>query len=267
MLESELIDNSKPKINLNWSQIFPHQNTNKDAVDNKNSSSTAMKSSTQNVIESLANLQINPLSNEFIDTRTREQILADRKERKQQIRHQKSIESYQQKLQKIRQPKSDKIQLITTQTKDRFDQSTSLILAPVIQQRSTQTKRITAANIEINLFDLISSATAKKKPLPNDRRCRNGNRKLMKLNAVTMIKRHKGKKREIPKKKWFSRMKKSILLSRQLRKQQSKNEIENKPVDDDKQIIETKEIPLVQPVSSAKEEVMHQIIFSRKFRS
>lgn len=251
---------------ISWSQLFTNQNHNNNLTETNPST---------DVTESFQKLQINnsPTANNYnqlTDPRTREQILADRKSRKQQVRQQKSIQSYQQKLEKIREPKSDKIQFITADKKEKFDQS-SLLLLPKelsIVKRSAKKSSFTA-KIEINLLDFVVNRN--KKSSTTDK-----NRKLAKLKSTsTIIKRHKGKKREIPKKKWHSRMKKSILLSRQMRKEQQiinsavkEPDIVQNPKNSTETQSEKDEIVLSQPSSSPKKEiVMDQIVFSRKFRS
>lgn len=232
-------------------------------------------SPTSNISESLQKLELTPENNseynKVTDIRTREQILAERKMRKNQQRQQKAVDAYLKKLTEIREPKTDKLKVIASVDKQKFDQQNR---SPAVD--SSAVKRLMlpvarrATTIEVNLLDLVA-----KQPIARKKSRRDGYRKLRHTQPLTVIKRHKGKKREIPKQKWLSRLKKSILQARQLRLERCADvavkltdicrEIaETQPTKEERFVVipseEQQKVPALEPACGG-------IQFTRKFRS
>lgn len=271
---SNLLKTKRAIVNNDWPHVAAtstklKSTTSPQQVDNSDGS----RCPTSNISESLQKLVLtthdNGDYNKLTDNRSRDEILAERRVRKTQIRQQKAIDSYHKKLAEIREPKTDKLKVIASADKQKFDRQKE-------SADSNAVKRLTlpvakrSTTIEVNLLDLVA-----KKPVQQKKMRRDRYRKLRRTQPLTVIKRHKGKKREIPKKKWLSRLKKSVLRARQLRRercageqpeQQSVFEIaETQPIEEQPASVvirKEEQMPSCSPAT-----LCCDIQFSRKFRS
>lgn len=175
-----------------------------------------------NVLDQLGNLQLSnkkPSTEDNFktattycketDTRTRDEILAARKQRRQDHWAEVHAQRYAQKVSDLRKPKTDKLQLITGSEKEK-----SHVVSPVKQAVG---KSKLGKSIEVNLLDLVVVVKSKQeRKLDRVKGIRNS------VNIENRLKviRHKGKSREVPKRKCLSQLKRNILLARNSRKLQ-----------------------------------------------
>lgn len=208
------------------------------------------------------------------DTRTREQIQEERAKRKADQAQQKIEQTYQQQVANRRSNKSEKIKLIDSETMTKMinhqHKDDTRNLSTVQRISSNKTKR-KIQKLEISLMDLVIDTTKRKQQQQQQKSLEI--RLKTRGNADRVIQRNKGKKREIPKKKWLSSLKKSILLSRQLNREQLKMENETKKDEvadlkteegPDKENDKEQDVVLSVPSINTPESDVYK--FSRKFR-
>lgn len=253
--------NKYKKVIDDWPEI-KCQNKSKSEKPHPNSQSISTEC-TSNQINELTNV-MDRLSTQDVEqppndgnnsSKSKEEIRAERKVRRKAKQIEKEQKRFEEKLAKIREPKTQKVKIVDRLVMEKYlhDQE----ICP-----SERKSKIHSA-VKVDLSELINVQMVK----PVDR-SHIRSRQTMKLTNTTQ--RHKGKKRENQKKKYVSKLKRSILLSRFLRKQKS---------NDDNVVVlttshcsaresstkEPNEIPLVEetpeiiPPSSG-------IKFSRKFR-
>lgn len=194
--------------------------------------------------------------------KSRDEIRAERRIRRKCKKDEKREQLFQEKLAQIREPKSQKVQIVDKTVMEKY--LTSRKLSPVRCRRQSKLKNHSA--IKVDLVDLINTKVVK----PIDRSSIQSRQKL-KITSGTQC--HKGKKSEIRKKKYVSMLKRSILLSR-LQRNQMKSKADNEPnnVDSETAIsnsnepieVETSkniEVPLNKHSSNSS-----GVVFSRKFR-
>ncbi|XP_037035827.1 selenocysteine insertion sequence-binding protein 2 [Bradysia coprophila] len=195
------------------------------------------------------------------EQKSRDDIRAERRIRRKNDKLKKKDEHLQQKITQIREPKSQKIQIVDKAALDTYVNSRKL--SPV---RDRQRKFKSHSTVKIDLLDLINTKIVR----PIDRSSIQS-RQTGKLTSSTQ--RHKGKKSEVLKKKYVSPLKRSILSSRLLRNQ-LKSEATSQPHDVDSDLKDTdsnnvdpkrlddkpttlNELPSIEPTGFQ---------FSRKFR-
>lgn len=155
----------------------------------------------------LETLSLNSTSNveHIVDNRSREQILADRKVRRNEKKNTLRLQKQQDMINSIRAPKSEKITIIKESVLLAYKQSDN---APSPNKKKTKRR-------EVNFVDILKVQI--ENPM-QPKTIANTNTKKDKHQDPTVIVRNKGKKREIPAKKYIHPLKRNILLSRQLRK-------------------------------------------------
>lgn len=145
--------------------------------------------------------------------KSRDEIRIERQLRRKSKKIEKNEQRLQDKLAHIREPKSQKVQVVDEIVMETYLKSRKL--SPTRNRRQNKSKNRSA--IKIDLLDLINTKVVR----PIDKSTMQS-RQTIKLPTGTQ--RHKGKKSEVLKKKYVSKVKRSILQSRQLR--QLRNEIE-----------------------------------------
>lgn len=144
------------------------------------------------------------------DTRTREEILAARKQRRHDHWAEVHAQRYAQKVSDLRTPKTDKLQLITGSEKEKFH------AVPAVKQAAG--KSMLGKPIEVNLLDLVVMVKSKQERKHDHVK---GIRNAVNIeNGLKMI-RHKGKSREVPKRKCLTQLKRGILQARSSRRSQA----------------------------------------------
>lgn len=138
----------------------------------------------------------------------RDEIKVERQLRRRNKADEKKEKKLQEKITQIREPKSQKVQVVDKGVMDAYLKSRKL--SPIRNRKQGKTKNNSA--VKINLLDLMNNKVVK----PIDRTFIQS-QKTSKLKSGTQI--HKGKKKEGSKKKYVSKLKKSILLSREIRNQ------------------------------------------------
>lgn len=176
------------------------------------------------------------------ETRSREQILTERKSRKIAQKNEAVRKRYEEQVAQIRAPKCEKVKVVD---RSRADQ---ILNGIEMEHANGGGNRILRKNnkkrgVEVNLCDLLDASVTNNTLLYQPCKELSAKGETNKSDAVV---RNKGKKTEKPKKKWVSDLKKNILESRDVRRDAG----------DEK-------TPLECPVSI---EVASKIQFSRKFR-
>lgn len=162
-----------------------------------------------------------------VQQKSRDEVRAERRIRRKNEKLKKKEERLLEKMAQIRQPKSEKIQIVNKAAMDTY--LTSRKVSPVRDRKQRKFKSHSA--VKIDLLDLINTKVVR----PIDRSSIQS-RQTGKLTSSTQC--HKGKKSEVLKKKYVSKLKRSILASRLLRNQM-KSEVTNQQKDVESDVKET----------------------------
>lgn len=188
--------------------------------------------------------------------KSKDEIRAERQVRRRTKNKEKSEKRFQEKLEKIREPKSQKFQVVDQIVMETYLSNRKE--SPISNRRQTKSKNHSA--FKIDLLDLINTKMVQ----PIDRSSILQSKKTIKFKSGTQC--HKGKKREVLKRKYVSKLKRSILGSRLLR---SKLKTEVKVVANDEVIdVEAPQCSdneLFKPTTLSAIEPSG-VKFSRKFR-
>lgn len=172
-------------------------------------------------MERLNTDDVEPNVEETKTQKTRDEIRAERQARRKIKQKEKVEKRMQAKVDQIREPKSQKVQVVDKKFMETYLLSRKK--SPTRDRRQGKTKNHSA--IKIDLLDLINAKVVK----PIDR---SSIRRTQTNKSTSITQRHKGKKSEILKKKYVSKIKRSILLSRVLRKEME-TELNSGPDDKD----------------------------------
>lgn len=165
-----------------------------------------------NAMERLSTGEVEQSNTETMAQKSIDEIRAERQLRRRTKKDEKREKLFQQKLVKIREPKSQKIQVVEKIVMETY--LTSRKVSPIRNRRQSKCKNHSA--VKIDLLDLINTKVVK----PIDRSSIQS-KQTIKFKTSTQC--HKGKKREVLKRKYVSKLKRSILVSRLLRKQLKTN--------------------------------------------
>lgn len=192
------------------------------------------------------------------DTRTREEIVAARKQRRHDYWAEVHAQRYAQKVSDLRTPKTDKLQLITSSEKEKLCSD-----SPVKQDAKSKLSK-SIANQKVSLLDLV--VVVKK----------NQERKLDRVkgirNAVNIdngLKVITHKRREVPKRKCLTKLKRSILQARSSRRPHiAPEEPQVSPVDKSSDEIVTQPEPETsKPIDNTSKKCLKgNVQHSRNFR-
>lgn len=198
-----------PDLNI---QSKNHIQGKEDVIVSAEDNSSDQINTLTNAMERISTKDTEQENQETTCHKSRDEIKAERKLRRKAKQIEKEERHLQEKLAQIREPKTQKVKLV-----DKVVMETYLLNQQKSSNRNRQSKSKNHSAVKVNLLDLINAEVVKKidKPLIQ-------NKKTIKLTSITQ--RHKGKKREIQRKKYVSKLKKSILLSRSIRKQIRSNE-------------------------------------------
>lgn len=163
-----------------------------------------------NVLEQMSTNDAEQNKHETQAHKSRDDIRAERKVRRKVKKIEKDERLFQEKLAQIREPKTQKIKIV-----DQNAMETYLANQKINSNRNRRTKSKNSV-VKVNLLDVLNVQVVR----PIDRSCFQ-NRQTIKLTSSTQ--QHKGKKSQFKKKKYVSRLKRSILLSRRLRNQVKPN--------------------------------------------
>lgn len=166
------------------------------------------------------------------DTRTRDEIIAARKRRRQEHWAQVHAHRYEQKVSDIRTPKTDKLQLITCSEKEK--------LRAVSPAKRASGKSKLGKSMEVNLLDLVVVVKSRQEQKQDRFK---GNRNTLNIDTGLKVIRHKGKTREVAKRKCLTQLKRSILQARSSRSQLVPEEFQGSAVDKSTDDIFTKTEP------------------------
>lgn len=217
-----------------------------------------------NAMERLSTGEIQQNIEDKKSHKSKEEIRADRQVRRKIKQNEKVEKRFQEKVAHIREPKSQKVQVV-----DKHFMETYLIsrkASPIRDRRQSKSKSHSA--VKIDLLDLINAKVVK----PIDK---SSIRRKQTNKSTSVTQRHKGKKSEIQKKKYVSKIKRSILLSRVLRKQMTvevKSEADDKGSDlnnpqcNDKLTLESKPANKSIVLTTSPSIEPSGVQFSRKFR-
>lgn len=199
--------------------------------------------------------------------KSKEEIRAERQLRRKSKKIEKAEQRFQEKLAQIREPKSQKLQVVDKMVMDTY--LTSSKETPTSDRRQIKSRNRTS--VKIDLLDLINSKVVR----PIDRSAIQS-KKTTKFTSGTQ--HHKGKKREDMKKKYLTKLKRSILQSRHLRKEM-KTKVEESVGAEDLEKLDLNERQCTENVSLEAAEATSNdkstettlggsgVKFSRKFRS
>lgn len=173
-------------------------------------SNTPQQSSHNSISDRFSNLQITPnktIYDQTHDSRTRDEILLDRKFRKNAQKKEREQLKIEKRLVEIRAPKGSKITVIDRVKADNILNSTLHLLSSESQQADGNGKR-NKPRRPINLAEFVDQCPLQ---LPTLDAKPENHKKELPLP--------KGKVREVPKLKRSSELKKNILLSRNIRRE------------------------------------------------
>lgn len=200
--------------------------------------------------------------------KSKSEIRAERQLRRKNKKIEKNEQRFQEKLAQIREPKSEKLQVVDKIVMDTY--LTSRKESPTSDRR--QIKSRNRSTVKVDLLDLINTKVVR----PIDRSSIQ-TKQTTKFTSGTQ--HHKGKKREDMKKKYLTKIKKSILQSRQLRNE-TKTKVEelvgaenlDEKIDlNERQCTENVSLEATETTSNDKSTVTtlgdSGVKFSRKFRS
>lgn len=146
------------------------------------------------------------------DSRTRQQILDDRKLRKIEQKKEREQQKVEHQLEKIRGPKGEKIKLVNQQDAEKINQAISSNNEPFNRAKSRRSRN-TANSLANFLDDNLSASTSTRSAYYNTAE------HTTTTKAIDERLHSKGKTREVPKPKHNSQLKKNILESREIRKE------------------------------------------------
>ncbi|KAJ6636389.1 Selenocysteine insertion sequence-binding protein 2 [Pseudolycoriella hygida] len=194
---------------------------------------------------------------EEIDEKSRDEIRAQRQLRRKVKQKEREEKRLQEKIAEIREPKSEKVRIV-----DKTVMETYLRNQATASARNSHAKSKSHSAVKVDLMHLLDAKMVK----PVDKafiQSKETARPTFKTQC------HKGKKREIEKKKYVTKLKRSILLSRELR-QQTKTEVKGSESDEVK-VSQSTDEPLIEGTTENRTNVIHtsnaaKVQFSRKFR-
>lgn len=219
-----------------------------------------------NLIEGLSTNDTEEKKSENQSDKSREEIRDERKLRRKAKKIEKNEKLFQQKLAQIREPKTQKIKLVDKAVMENYLANRNIISCN--KSRRSKFKNNTA--VKVDLVDLINAQVVK----PIDRSFIQS-KQTTKLTNNTQ--RHKGKKREYQKKKYVSKLKRSILLSR-LQRNPIKLNVSNEDVEPTNTDLKVPEVNDKESLDKGKNETSSSdkfsqitslsstVKFSRKFR-
>lgn len=198
---------NKTAVN-DWPDLKSHQKINPKETDKSTGSISCQLNTITNAMERLSTDEKEQSNGEATVQKSRDDIRADRQQRRKNKSREKSEKLFQEKLDKIREPKSQKVQVVDKSVMETY--LTSRKVSPIRNRRQGKSKSHCA--VAIDLLDLINAEVVK--PI---HRSSIQSKPIAKFKSGTQC--HKGKKREGRKRKYVSKLKRSILLSRLLRNQ------------------------------------------------
>lgn len=214
---AEVTTPSKYKSNVNdWPDLNNQHKSS--AQENENCGTASSSDPISNVMERLSIKDVEEKNQETQSYRSREEITTERKLRRKAKKIVKDEKLFQQKLSQIREPKTQKVKIV-----DKAVMETYLANQNISFSKNRRGKFKNHSAVKVNLVDLINAQVVK----PIDRTFIQSKQTTKSTNTTQ---RHKGKKREYQKKKYVSKLKKIILLSR-LQRNTMKINVDNKVVE------------------------------------